>query len=116
VQSIHDILKPGGRAVITTPVRLTERPQDENHVVEWFPEEFAGLFDRAPLRRIAHEQFIPAAAPEVYYWRPNFLGRVPIFRLVCNLLSIYAGVNALSWLALRPRLFMSQLVVLEKPV
>lgn len=115
LKSIGDALRPGGFAVISTPVRLTERPTDDNHVLEWFPDEFLSLFDDGPLRRVGYEQFIPAAAPEVYYWRPRFLGRLPIFRLVCNALSIYGHVNALSWLGLRQRLFMQQLVVLEKP-
>lgn len=47
-------------------------------------------------------------------WRPRFLLRVPVFRVLCNLLSIYARVNALTWLGMRPRLFMTQLAVLEK--
>jgi hypothetical protein len=40
--------------------------------------------------------------------------RVPVFRLLCNLLSIYAKVNAISWLRMRPRLFMMQIVVADK--
>ena len=107
------VLKRGGTAVITTPVRLTETPEDPNHVREWFPNEFLALFMGTKLRLIHYFQFIPAAAPEVYYWRPIFLLRVPIFRIICNLLSIYGGLNALSWLRLRPRLFMEQLAVLE---
>jgi 2-polyprenyl-3-methyl-5-hydroxy-6-metoxy-1,4-benzoquinol methylase len=37
---IRRVLKPGGAAVISTPIRLTEQPLDSMHVVEWFPEEF----------------------------------------------------------------------------
>lgn len=37
---IRRVLKPGGAAVISTPIRLTERPLDPMHVVEWFPEEY----------------------------------------------------------------------------
>jgi hypothetical protein len=36
------------------------------------------------------------------------------FRPLCNLLSIYASVNAISWLRMRPRLFMMQIVIAEK--
>ena len=108
------VLKPGGRLVVTTPIRLTEQPEDPNHVREWFPTEFAQLFDPSTWRIIAHEQLVPAAAPEVYFWRPRIFARVPVFRLMCNLLSIYAGVNAMSWLRMRPRLFMMQMVVAER--
>ena len=108
------VLKPGGRLVVTTPIRLTEEPEDPNHVREWFPSEFARLFETSDWRLIAHEQLVPAAAPEVYFWRPRIFARVPVFRLLCNVLSIYGGVNALSWLRMRPRLFMMQMVVVEK--
>lgn len=112
---IHRVLAPGGRAVITTPIRLTEKPEDHNHVQEWFPDEFKALLQSGPLRLLRHDQVIPSAAAEVYYWRPWLFLRVPIFRLLCNLLSIYCGVNALSWLRLRGRLYMMQIATLEKP-
>ena len=111
---IHRVLSPGGRLVVTTPIRLTEEPEDPNHVREWFPGEFARLFETPDWRVIAHDHLVPAAAPEVYFWRPRIFARVPVFRLLCNLLSIYGGVNAMSWLRMRPRLFMMQMVVAEK--
>jgi SAM-dependent methyltransferase len=111
---IARVLKPGGRVVVTTPIRLTEEPEDVNHVREWFPNEFARVFDRRLWRVIAHEQVVPAAAAEVYFWRPRVFARVPVFRVLCNLLSIYGGVNTMSWLRLRPRLFMMQIVIAEK--
>ena len=108
------VLKPGGRLVVTTPIRLTEVPGDPNHVREWFPGEFAQLFEDGPWRVLAHEQVVPAAAAEVYFWRPIIFARIPVFRLLCNLLSIGAGVNAMSWLRMRPRLFMMQIIIAEK--
>jgi SAM-dependent methyltransferase len=114
LRDIARVLKPGGRLVVTTPVRLTEAPEDQNHVREWFPGEFVHVFDRAIWRLVAHDQVVSAAAVEVYFWRPLVFARVPVFRLLCNLLSIYGGVNALSWLRMRPRLFMMQIVIAEK--
>src|SRR6185369_17133296 len=100
-------------AVISTPIRMTERPEDVNHVREWFPSEFPRLFGDS-WRIVSHEQVVPAAGPEVYFWRPLVFARGPVFRLLCNLLSIYAKVNAVSWLRMRPRLFMMQIVIAEK--
>jgi len=114
LDDIGRLLKPGGRLVITTPIRLTETPGDPNHVQEWFPGEFARLFNPASWRVRAHDEVVPLAAPEVYFWRPPIFARVPVFRLLCNLLSIYADVNAMTWLRLRPRLYMMQIVVAEK--
>jgi SAM-dependent methyltransferase len=111
---IARVLKPAGRVVVTTPIRLTEEPQDANHVREWFPGEFVRLFEPGLWRVIAHDQVVPSAAVEVYFWRPLLFAHVPVFRLLCNLLSIYRGINALSWLRMRPRLFMMQIVIAEK--
>jgi SAM-dependent methyltransferase len=114
LEEIARMLKAGGRLVITTPIRLTEEPGDPNHVQEWFPTEFARLFGREDWRVLSHDEVVPSAAIETYFWRPPMFGGVPVFRLLCNVLSICAGVNAMSWLRLRPRLFMMQIVVAEK--
>lgn len=106
------LLRRGGRAIVTTPVRLTERPLDPNHVREWFPGEFVDLFDASALSVVRSEQFIPSAASELYAWRP--LG-VPVFKLLGNFVSTYLDRNALSWFGFRGRLYTCQAVVAELP-
>jgi len=44
IGDIQRILKPGGVAIISTPIRITEKVLDPEHVVEWFPTEFEKLF------------------------------------------------------------------------
>lgn len=115
LRDIHRVLVPGGVAVLTTPIRLTEEPADPNHRIEWFPGEFRRLCESSGMKVVDHHQYIPAASAEVYYWRPPFLARIPVFRLLCNWLSIYCGANALSWLRMRPYHHMLQLAVLQAP-
>lgn len=40
---ISRLLRPGGFAVISTPIRLTEHPLDKLHVIEWFPGDFEAM-------------------------------------------------------------------------
>jgi SAM-dependent methyltransferase len=106
------LLRPGGRVVVTTPVRLTERPMDPNHVREWFPKEFVDLFNTSALQVVGSQQFIPCAASELYAWRPFGL---PMFKLLANFISIYLDRNALTWFGFRGRLYTCQAVVAELP-
>jgi len=115
LQTIRRVLAPGGTAVISTPIRLAEEPWDQNHRFEWFPSEFRRLLEASGLHVTRVEAVMPVAAVEAYFWRPRLFFRVPVFRVLTNLLSIYGGVNASTWLAMRPRLHMMQLAVLTKP-
>lgn len=108
------VLESGGRAVITTPVRLTEHPLDRNHVREWFPGEFAAFLASGPLVLRDHMEAIPVAAAEVYFWRPRIFLRFPLLRLFCNLLSVHFKRDALTALGLPNRRPMLQLATLEK--
>jgi SAM-dependent methyltransferase len=124
IEHVHDpagllrhvgrVLAPGGAAVLTTPVRLTEIPEDPNHVREWFPTEFRALCDSSGLAVVTHDLVMPMAGVEAYFWRPRIFLRVPVFRVLCNVLSIYCGVNPSALLAMRPRLPMLQMVVLVR--
>jgi SAM-dependent methyltransferase len=114
LSTLHRVLKPGGRAIVRTPIRLTETPLDPDHVREWFPSEFRTLIEGGPFELLGHEKAIPVASAEIYQWRPLPFLRLPVPRLICNLASAYFGLNALTWLGLPARRFMVQIAVLEK--
>ncbi|MBL8669499.1 MAG: class I SAM-dependent methyltransferase [Alphaproteobacteria bacterium] len=68
------ILKPGGVLVVTTPIRVTERPQDRLHVQEWFEDEFKSLCASVFGPPVASHRTHPAALVELYRGLPGRLG------------------------------------------
>jgi 2-polyprenyl-3-methyl-5-hydroxy-6-metoxy-1,4-benzoquinol methylase len=58
---IRRVLRPGGVLVLTTPLRVTERPVDPFHVQEWFHEEFiavaATVFGKPERAMLSHPAF-----------------------------------------------------------
>jgi SAM-dependent methyltransferase len=40
---IHRLLKRGGKAIVTTPVRTSEHPEDKMHVHEFYPDELISV-------------------------------------------------------------------------
>jgi 2-polyprenyl-3-methyl-5-hydroxy-6-metoxy-1,4-benzoquinol methylase len=46
LKEIDRILKVGGKAIISTPIKFTEKPLDPMHVVEWFPSEFRKIIGK----------------------------------------------------------------------
>lgn len=80
---IDRVLRPGGTAVISTPIRLTEDPLDPLHVVEWFPRDFAAL--------------IRGTFPDARFFdsHPVFWAecsqRSKLLRTLTNLLSFYSN-------------------------
>ena len=91
LREIKRLLKPGGRLVLTTPIRLTEHSPDPNHVQEWFPEEFVALCEPMFGRPLAAINSHPALWYELYALDRRIWGNVA--RL---------GINLLAWLGWNP--------------
>lgn len=86
LEEIWRVLAPGGVAVLTTPVRYTEKPLDRMHVQEWFPADFAKLCEAkfgVPVEiRLSH----PVAWAELYASPSPLLGRG--VRLAVNIAAV----------------------------
>lgn len=114
LHAIRRVLKPGGMAIVTTPIRLTETPLDLHHVQEFFPSQFQFLMDRFFIEvKIQHH--IPMAGLMLYYWRPWFFLRRPLIAWVCNFMNIYFKINPVARINALDRYHLLQLATASKP-
>jgi 2-polyprenyl-3-methyl-5-hydroxy-6-metoxy-1,4-benzoquinol methylase len=112
LNEIRRALRAQGVAVLTTPIRFTERPLDPQHVQEWFPSEFARLCEAAFGKVLAHRQSHPSFWYEAYNLGHPLFGRAA--RFLINMMS-RLGINPFLDLAGGWRCYTTQLVVLRKP-
>lgn len=80
---IARVLRPGGLAVISTPIRLTEEPLDRLHVVEWFPGDF-----QAMIRTVFSDARFFKSHP--VFWA-EMSQRSKLLRALVNLLSLQSN-------------------------
>lgn len=87
---IRRLLIPGGRVIITTPIRILEKPIDQMHVQEWFVNEFKIL-----CREVFGEP-IESFSSHPLFWQELVCSSNPWVvragRLLTNLLT-YCGHN-----------------------
>jgi 2-polyprenyl-3-methyl-5-hydroxy-6-metoxy-1,4-benzoquinol methylase len=86
------VLRPGGRFVLTTPLRVSEKPFDRMHVHEFFESELKSLM-AATFCQITTTTFIPLALQDLFRLPFPWLGGRPLFRYLFNAVSIYLGCN-----------------------
>jgi ubiquinone/menaquinone biosynthesis C-methylase UbiE len=85
LEEIHRILKPGGMAILTTPVRLTEIPQDKYHVREWYPNEFFEFCssNKSKFNVLKQDLSHPVIWYEIYTTRKNL-----ILKIICLIINV----------------------------
>ena len=86
------ILQPGGRFVLTTPLRVTEKPLDRAHVHEFFAGELTSLLTSV-FSDVTVAAFAPLALLELFGLPFHWLGGRPLFRYLFNATTIYLGRN-----------------------
>lgn len=112
LQEIMRVLLPGGRLVITTPIRFSENPVDPMHVQEWFVSDFVALCGEVfgePLKAI---QSHPILWYELVSSGKRWVNRAG--RLLTNLLT-RMGRNPFSEHSGAWRCYTTQTLVLVKP-
>jgi 2-polyprenyl-3-methyl-5-hydroxy-6-metoxy-1,4-benzoquinol methylase len=87
------ILMPGGIFVLSTPVRISEKPKDSHHIKEFFPEEFKvflhNYFDYVEIHLIN-----PLSRVERYRSKCKFGPiRISSYKYIYNFMDIYLGIN-----------------------
>jgi ubiquinone/menaquinone biosynthesis C-methylase UbiE len=90
---IKRILTKAGQVNISTPIRLTEFPNDKMHVKEFFPVEFKNFlkkyFKSVSLTKTHPAAYFFLVSKTVSFQRFKF----PLFSYVFNLLFLIFGVN-----------------------
>lgn len=86
------ILKPGGKLIISTPYRLTEKPVDKFHVKEYFPGE---------IKAVVSKYFTEVEVKETHdaFWHTMYCHEIGIpklrriLRYLINISSVYFKKN-----------------------
>ena len=94
MRGIRRSLVPGGRMILSTPVKLTEHPLDSQHIREYFPNELEREVEKH-FDIIEHRLALPAFSVEMYYWRPFFFFHLPLIKLLMNILSAWFGIQVM---------------------
>jgi ubiquinone/menaquinone biosynthesis C-methylase UbiE len=113
LSEIYRLLKPNGRLIITTPVRLTEKPFDHEHVHEFFPEELAALIgEKLKVERQTYSMSVFAIA--FYRWCPAIFLRRGVLRILINTIFCVSGWNFLQAVSSGNEFWITQLVLARK--
>lgn len=92
MRELFRVLRKGGVLALSTPYRLTETPQDPNHIKEYYPNEIERM-----LSPLAHDLIIKQT--HHLFWRTlytypvSFLGRRELGRWLINALTLWFRWN-----------------------
>lgn len=85
LNEIKRVVKNNGRVIISTPIRITKAPEDKEHVIEWFHEDFKEVI-KLQFADTTFYKSHPVAVLEFYNYK---LFRRGYLRLLINIISIF---------------------------
>ena len=91
LDEIKRVLRPGGKAIITTPIRTSECPEDKMHVHEFYPDELVGLCSRYFGKPVDVVYSHPVAWHELYTYGKK--RNRSLIRLYCRMSDKLLGRN-----------------------
>lgn len=110
---INRILKPQGQVVFSTPVRMTETPNDKEHIKEFFPDEFNQLINKYFI--VSNHIFcISVFALELYTWKPSIFFKRELLGWLMSFLNIIFKINLMKKLNLNNNLWTTQIITARK--
>jgi 2-polyprenyl-3-methyl-5-hydroxy-6-metoxy-1,4-benzoquinol methylase len=114
LSELRRICHPHGQVILTTPIRLTEKPLDPEHIREYFPQELIDLCRNSGLFQVRQSiRAIPAGALEVYKY--GFLPFLPkgLVSFWMKMASAWLGLDSLTLSCRKNDLFCVQLLRLS---
>jgi 2-polyprenyl-3-methyl-5-hydroxy-6-metoxy-1,4-benzoquinol methylase len=110
---INRILKPEGLAVFSTPVRMTEIPQDKEHIKEYFPAEFNQVIKK--YFTVKNHYFCTSVfALELYTWKPLIFFKRELIGWIMSFLNISCKINIMKKLNPGTNLWTTQIITAIK--
>lgn len=94
IAEIKRVLKPSAKAIITTPVKLADKPEDKMHVQEFTPLELNQILGKY-FNKVTIKTSHPLLFRRLYLYRLVKIGRFHLepFRWLLNLWTIITKLN-----------------------
>jgi ubiquinone/menaquinone biosynthesis C-methylase UbiE len=88
----YRVIRKGGKMIISTPLKLTEKPLVSTHTHEYFSDELTGLI-RKFFSNVHIKTYAPVVYVELFNQKPSIFLHRRGFKLIFNVLSIFFRKN-----------------------
>ncbi len=92
LKEVQRVLKKGGTCILTTPYKLTEHPQDINHIKEYYPGELQQMLEKY-LCNVHTKETHHLLWRSLYGYEFRLFGKRPVGRWLINILTLVCKWN-----------------------